>query len=119
MTGEPAEPLDIAQRYFELSNARRLDDIERLMSPSTTYSSEHTGLYLGAADIMAMQRAFYAGFEQLGWTVHEATEVKPGIVRFDFTFEGVTVDGETVHRDGIEHVVVHDGRIQHVEVRSA
>jgi hypothetical protein len=112
-----AKALDLAQHYFALSNERRLDDIEAMLAPSTTYSSANTGLYLGASPIMAMQRAFFAGFEELGWTAHDVEEVSPGIVRFDFTFEGTTRDGEQIRRDGIEHIVVFEDRIQHVDVR--
>ena len=109
---------EVAERYFQLSNEGRLDDIEAMFTPTSTYSSAHTGIYLGTEDIMAMQRKFYASFETMGWDIHAVDEVKPGIVWFDFTFTGRTHEGEAVIRPGVEYVVVVDGRLRHVEVRS-
>jgi hypothetical protein len=112
-----SKALALAQHYFVLSNERRLDEIFSLFTASSTYSSSNTSLFLGANQIMAMQRAFFETFEDIGWTVNHVEETASGIVRFDFSFTGMTLDGEKFHRDGIEHVVVFDGKIQHVEVR--
>ena len=112
------DAIKLAKHYFDLSNQGRLSDIRKLFTDSSTYSSVNTGLYLGADRIMQMQSAFFAGFESLSWTIHSVEEVKPGIVLFDFTFSGKTLDGETLSRDGLEYVVVHDGKIQHIEVKN-
>ena len=112
-----SKALEIAEHYFELSNAGKLNEIKALFGPSSTYSSAHTGIYLGADEIMAMQSRFFAGFKTLSWTIHSVEEVKPGIVLFAFTLNGETTGGEQVERPGDEYVVVHEGRIQHVEVR--
>ena len=110
--------LQLAKHYFNLSNEGRLSDIRKLFTPSSTYSSENTGVYLGADQIMEMQTEFFASFETMGWDVHSVKEVKPGIVLFDFTFSGKTLDGEAVHRSGREYVIVYNGKIQHIEVRN-
>ena len=111
------KPLDLAQHYFDLSNDSNLDAIRELMTASTTYSSANTGIYLGVDDIMAMQTEFHAGFESLAWRVNTVEEIKPGIVRFEFDFDGRRSTGETVQSRGIETVVIHAGKIQHIEVR--
>ena len=66
---------------------------------------------------MKMQTDFFGGFETMAWAVHSVVEERPGVVLFDFTFSGITLDGEKVHRPGLEYVIVCDGKIQHVEVR--
>ncbi len=112
------DALDLAQHYFDLSNQGRLDEIERLFTPSSTYSSLNTGLHLGAENIIAMQRTFHAGFRSLHWHINSAEEVRPGIVLFDFVMTGTTADGDDVDFSGLEYVIVHQGRLQHVEVRN-
>ena len=112
------DTLQLAKHYFDLSNEGKLADIKKLFTPSSTYSSASTGVYLGADQIMDMQTKFFAGFETMGWYVHSVNEVKPGIVLFDFTFSGKTLDGEAVHRSGREYVIVYNGKIQHVEVHN-
>ncbi len=112
-------PLDLAKHYFELSNRSDLRQIRTLMTEATTYSSQTTGIYLGVDQIMTMQEAFHGNFESLRWQVDSVEEVKPGIVRFEFLFSGTTKAGEKVRRPGIEYVVVHDGKLQHIEVRNS
>ena len=99
------------------SSRSDLDGIRDLMTNGTTYSSQNSGIYLGADQIMEMQSAFHGKFEMMGWKINEVEEVKPGIVRFDFVFSGATKAGEEVHQPGIEYVIVHNGKLQHIEVR--
>lgn len=113
-----SQAVELAQRYFDLSNAGDLAEIEKLFTASSTYSSANTGVYLGAEQIMQMQSTFFASYATLGWDIHSVEEIRPGIVLFDFTFSGQTADGETVVRPGLEYVVVYDGKLQHVEVRN-
>ncbi len=112
-------PLALAKHYFELSNKSDLDAIRALMTESTTYSSENTGLHLGVDQIMAMQENFHGSFEILCWHVREVEEIKPGVVRFEFLLSGKRKSGEAVCQAGIEHIVVHEGKLQHIEVRNA
>ena len=111
-------PLQLAQHYFELSNRGDLTAIRALLTPSSTYSSANTGVYLGAAQIMTMQRAFFDSFTDLHWTVHRAEQINPGVIRFEFTLRGEKTDGEKVCRDGIEYIVVYQDKTQHVDVRN-
>ena len=111
-------PIEVAKKYFDLSNESDLDEVKKLFSYTTTYSSQTTGIYLGVEDIISMQRDFHGKFEQLHWTVNSIEEVKPGIVLFDYDFNAKTKSGEEIHSSGYEYVIVLDGIIQHVEIRN-
>lgn len=113
-----SDAIDLAKHYFDLSNDGKLAEIGQLFTPASTYSSANSGIYLGAEQIMAMQAEFFAGYETLNWEVNRVEEVKPGIVLFDFSFTGKTLDGEVICRSGLEYVIVHQGKIQHIEVRN-
>jgi len=113
-----SKSLEIAQHYFELSNKSDFSGIEKLFTDSTTYSSQTTGVYLGRNDIMAMQRAFYDKFSSLTWHVNSVKEPKPGVILFDYDLIGIMQNGEKVEVSGLEYVIVYQGKIQHVEVRS-
>ncbi len=110
-------PLALARLYFDLSNRSDLAAIRKFMTDGTTFSAEGRGIFLGVDSIMDMQAAFHGQFEALHWDVSDVEEVKPGIVRFEFVFSARAKSGEEVRRSGIEHVVVHDGKLRHIEVR--
>jgi len=112
------EALQIATHYFELSNKSDAKGIARLFTDSTTYSSQATGIYLGQKDIIAMQRTFHDRFKFLHWTVNSVDEVKSGIVLFDYDFTGTLPSGEKIESSGLEYVIVLNGKIQHIEIRS-
>ena len=111
------QAIEVAKHYFELSNQRKLDEIKRLFRPSSTYSSETAGVFLGVDRIMQMQAEFFAAYEELHWQVQQMQEIDPGIVLFEFTFSGVTHEGATIRREGLETLIIFEGKIQHVEVR--
>jgi hypothetical protein len=113
-----SDALEIAKLYFDLSNKSDFDGIGKLFTETTTYSSQSTGIYLGREDILAMQRAFHGKFTSLHWHVNSVEEVKPGIVLFDYDFAGELPSGEKVASSGLEYVIVHRDKIQHVEIRS-
>lgn len=108
----------LAKHYFELSNQRDLPALQNLLTASTTYSSQNTGVHLGVEQIMKMKREFYGSFKEMNWEIHTVQEIRPGVVEFDFTFSGTTLEGEEVVRPGIEYVIVYDGKLQHIEVRN-
>jgi hypothetical protein len=110
--------LETAKLYFELSNKSDFAGIEKLFTDTTTYSSQATGVYLGKEDILAMQKAFHAKYSSLEWRVNSIKELKPGIVIFDYNFMGKTLNGEKVESLGLEYVIVHNGKIQHIEIRN-
>ena len=119
MTNEiMTDAVQLAKHYFDLSNERKLTEIKELFTSSSTYSSANMDVYLGADQIMDMQTKFFSGFGTMKWNVNNVKEIKPGIVLFDFTFTGKTLDGESVQRSGREYVVVYNGKIQHIEVRN-
>jgi len=108
------EAVKIAKLYFALSNS----GIAKLFADSTTCSSQTTGVYLGRNDILAMQRVFHSKFSSLRWHVNSVKEVRPSIVLFDYDFVGELPHGEKVESSGLEYVIIHEGKIQHVEIRS-
>ncbi len=116
-TDSPAVAL--AKQYFSLSNKSDMAGIRAMMRDSTTYSSANTGVYLGVEAILEMQTAFHTRFATLNWDVHSIDEERPGVVRFTFTFSAGTHEGEELQFDGVEYVIIHDGHIQHIEVRNA
>lgn len=113
-----SDATQLAKHYFDLSNEGKLTDIKTLFTPSSTYSSSNTGVYLGVDQIMRMQSEFFAGYKTLGWNIHSVEEIRPGVVLFDFTFSGETLDGKMVSRPGLEYVIVYNRKLQHVEVRN-
>ncbi|HEV2402641.1 MAG TPA: nuclear transport factor 2 family protein [Candidatus Saccharimonadales bacterium] len=113
-----SETLAIAKHYFDLSNNSDSTGIAELLTDNTTYSSQNTGVYLGKADILAMQRAFHGKFSSLHWEVKSVEEVKPGIVCFDYDFTGEMPDGKKIESSGLEYIIVHKDKIQHIEIRN-
>ena len=110
--------LEIAQLYFALSNKSDFEGIGKLFTDSTTYSSQTTGIYLGRDSILAMQKEFHGKFISLHWNINSVEEVRPGIVLFDYDFIGELPNSEKVESSGLEYVIVYQGKIQHVEIRS-
>jgi hypothetical protein len=112
------EPLEIAKRYFDLSNKSDFDEIGKLFTETTTYSSQTAGVYLGRENILAMQRAFHGKFTSIHWQVNSVEEVKPSIILFDYDFVGELPNGEKVESSGLEYVIIYQARIQHIEIRN-
>ncbi len=110
--------LQICHDYFAFSNARNLEAIESLFHDEATYSSDNTGLYYGKADIMAMVREFFANYPYLHWSMDRVTETTSHIVEVAFTRQARDSQGHESSGQGIERVIVVDGRIRHVEVRA-
>lgn len=109
---------DIAHQYFEASNKSDFRQIEALMEERTTYSSQNTGIYLGTPSIIKMQEQFHGQFSALNWNMDSVEEIKPGIIRIDYTFTGTKNDGEQIESSGVEYVVVKNDKIIHIEVRN-
>lgn len=120
MTLKPNEAvaLRVAERYFELSNNGDLAGIRAMMTDATTYSSAHTGVYLGVETIMSMQTGFHAAHEDLHWEIEAVEEERPGVFRFDFVMTGRDADGNDISRPGIEYIIVQDGLLRHIEIRT-
>jgi hypothetical protein len=109
---------ELAQLYFDLSNARDLKTVETLLQLSITYSSDNTGLYFGRENVMKMMREFFDLFPQLHWEVHSLISVSEHIAEIIFTLTGTKNDGTKITRPGIERIVVEQDLIRHIEVRN-
>ena len=68
--------VELAQKYFELSNNRDLDGIEQILTDSTTYSSPNVGVFLGVEQIMEMKHKCYGSFREMSWQVNIANEIR-------------------------------------------
>ncbi len=110
--------IEIAERYFALSNRSNLAEISKMFSGQSTYSSASMGVYLGVSQIMEMMTRFHDSFKSLKWDIAGVRELRPGVVELDFTFQGVTKDGQDIRKSGLEYIVVSNDMIQHVEVRN-
>lgn len=110
--------LEIAQLYFDLSNKSDFDGIAKLLTDTTTYSSQTTGEYRGSEEILAMQRAFHGKFSDLHWKINSVVETKNGVIVFDYDFIGKQHDGTEVRSSGLEYVTVLYGKIEDIEIRS-
>ena len=109
---------EIASLYFDLSNKSDFANIAKLFTNSTTYSSQNTGIYLGANAIIEMQKQFHRQFSVLNWKVNSIEEVKSGVVCLDYTFTGTKLDGGQIESSGIEYVIVQGGKILHIEIKN-
>jgi hypothetical protein len=107
--------LELATHYFALSNDGDLDTIRTLFLDTSTYSSGQ-GLFFGSDDIMAMMNGFYASHQSLAWTIDHGCQLTPHIAEIEFSFLGINSEGEEIRRRGMERVVTHSGKIQHIEV---
>lgn len=110
--------LETAKHYFDLSNKSDFEAIAKLFTKTTTYHSQNTGLYIGVNDIISMQRKFHSKFKKLHWKVKSVEEIKPGVILFSYDLEGVSKDGETTQSQGLEYVIVIEGKIQHIDIRN-
>jgi len=110
-------PLQIAKKYFEVSNQSDFREISKLLNTSSTYSSQNTGLYLWVDDIIEMQKAFHESFESLNWDIIDIREEKLWIVKVNFVFKWLK-KWEKVEFSAIEYIVVLDWIIQHIEIRN-
>ena len=111
--------LEIANLYFELSNKSDFENLAKLFTDSTTYSSSNTGEYVGGGSIITMQKAFHSKFSNLHWQVNKIAEVKSRVIQFDYNFKGTTLEGEVIRSSGLEYVTISDeDKIQDIEIRN-
>ena len=110
--------LAIAKHYFDLSNKSDFENITKLFNDNSTFCTRNCEYFMGTENIMTMQRAHHGLYKKLKWTVNSVTEIKPGVICFDFSFEGINQNEELVKADGLEYVLIQDEKIQHVDVRS-
>lgn len=107
----------IARKYFEVSNKSDFVEIWKLLSDTTTYSSQNTWLYLWVESILEMQQEFHDSYESLKWEIQDICEENPWIVRVEFDFIGIK-QWEEITFSWIEYIIVVQDKIQHIEIRN-
>lgn len=106
----------IARDYFHYSNHSDMVNIAGLCQDSCTYHSAQLGFFVGVAEVISMQQTFHRQYASLAWTIESLTVIKPQVVAIHFSFDGVLLNGQTQHREGVEHIVIYAGKIQHITV---
>ena len=109
--------LTIAKHYFDLSNNSDFESIAKLFDENSTFCTRNLEYFIGVENIIIMQRAHHGLYQKLKWTVNSVTEIKSGVICFDFSFEGVNQIGEVVKAVGLEYVIIKDGKIRHIDVK--
>ncbi|MES2223313.1 MAG: hypothetical protein V4469_00100 [Patescibacteria group bacterium] len=112
------DTIKIVEKYFELSNESDMAEIRKMFTSSSTYSSDSTGIYLGVEQIMDMMTTFHKSFSELKWIINNTIEIRPGVFKIDFVFNGKGRDGQELDKTGTEWVIVFNGMLQHIEVRN-
>lgn len=110
--------IDIAKKYFELSNEWNLDWISEMFKENSTYSSQNTWIYLGRENIMKMMRNFFDSFKILNWEVKSEEEVWKWIILFDFILTWEKSSWEKIQMEWLEYVIIFEWNIQHIDVRN-
>jgi len=112
-----SKELQLAIEYFELSNKSDFSKIEILFADNATFCNRYGEFFVGVKDIMSMQKAHHQSYESLHWRIIKAEEVKPRIIRIEFDFNATDLEDNNIQFLGIEHVIVLNDMILHVDVR--
>jgi hypothetical protein len=110
--------IDVAKRYFELSNKSDFTNISELFSDSASYNSQNTGQFTGLESIMKMQKEFHDKFKSKNWHINNIEEIGIGVVLIDYDFTGETLDGEKKASSGLETITVKNGKIVRVDIKN-
>jgi len=110
--------IEIAEKYFDMSNERKLDLIPNLFHSEIVYSSDNTGLYFGRDNVMEMMTSFFNKFKLLNWKIDSIDRIKDCIVEIRFTLSMVDLTGTKITKEGIERIIIIDNLIRHIEVRN-
>lgn len=113
-----SQALELATLYFELSNQSDFVQIASMFDQNSTFCTRSSEYFIGVDDIMSMQKAHHGSYQKLHWQVLKVKEEKPGVICFDFQFEATKLDGESVSFAGVEYVIIQNGKIRHIDVRS-
>ena len=112
-----SKELALATHYFDLSNKSDFDNIAKLFDENSTFCTRNLEYFIGSTQIMQMQRVHHGLYKKLNWAVNTVQEIKPGVICFNFSFEGITQTDELVQMAGVEYVIIQDGKIRHIDVR--
>ena len=113
-----SKELELAKYYFDLSNDSDFSKIEVLFDNNSTFCTRNLEYFVGVENIILMQRAHHGLYKKLNWAVTTIDELKPGVIRFEFDFKAINQKDESVQFSGIEYVIIRDGIIRHIDVRS-
>jgi len=114
-----SKELELAKYYFDLSNASDFTTIETLFDEKSTFCTRNLDYFVGVKNIMSMQKAHHGSYQKLRWEVTTVEEIKAGVMRFEFDFSALNKANELIQFSGIEFVVIRDGIIRHIDIRSA
>ena len=112
-----SKELQLAIEYFDLSNKSDFSKIEILFADNATFCNRYGEFFIGVKDIMAMQKAHHQSYKTVHWCILKAEETKSGVIRIEFDFNAINLDGNNIQFLGIEHVIVQNHLILHVDVR--
>ena len=110
--------LEIAQKYFDLSNNRELTQIPELFCNDVIYSSDNTGIYFGKDNIMEMMNTFFSKYKFLEWKIESIKEIKNITVEIYFTLRMVDFDENEIEKKGVERLIIINDLIKYIEVRN-
>lgn len=110
--------LDIAKRYFDLSNQSNVSAINHLFTEEAIYISENMGSYKGRAKIIAMQKDFHDKFVQLAWSIDRYEIVDEMNIIIYYTFNGLLKNNESIVSSGIERITIDGDRISKVDIKN-
>lgn len=109
---------DLILRYFHLSNSGDIESISEILDEHVSYSSDNVGLHFGKGNVLAMKRSFFWGLKSQNWEIQKITEPSENIFRIEFVFSATTLEENTIARPGVESIIVHDGKLRHIEVKN-
>lgn len=110
--------LEIAKKYFELSNHSDFDGLTLLLDAGIAYKSQNTGDYHGIDRVIEMQRSFHAKFKSLQWEIVKIEAVNENKVLFEYEFEGIQKNGVKLKTSGLEYITVVDKNITEIEIKN-
>jgi len=109
--------IELVKHYFEISNDSNIDEIKKLFTENSTYSSTNTGLYLWADKIIEMQEEFHWKFLSLNWDIDKIEEIKDWIIEVKFSFNWVDKKWKKISFWWAENIIVFENKIQHIEIK--
>jgi hypothetical protein len=113
-----SKALQLAKYYFELSNKSDFVNIEKLSDNNSTFCNRNLEYFIGVTDIMTMQKQHHSLYRKLHWTVNKVKELKDGVILFEFDFDAITQKNEKLMYSGREYLVIREGVIRHIDIRS-
>lgn len=116
---ESLDPVTLAHRYVEASNAHDVERIREMVAGAISYSSSGMGEHSGREAVVDMLKDFYARFPDAHWACTDYRQLGADAAAFQYVLRGIeTGTGQVVLRAGLERVWFDgEGRIRRIEVR--